>query len=128
MNRFRRIRREFGASMLIRMLVLLFGLLAMTLFDYFAFDSYASGAITAFGLALGFLLRQRIPEGVEHYPLIVKVGLFTYSIILFLGERFGLGKSARLAIITVVTVAIFDLQFWSLSSPSVINEERRKTE
>lgn len=125
MNRFRRIRNEFGLSALIRISLLLVGLLGMTLFDFFAFSGIWAGLIAVGGLALGFLLRRKIPEGVEHYPRIITVGLFVYSIVLFLGDRLGLGNSMKLAIITATTVVIFNLQFWSLSDPSVINTERR---
>jgi hypothetical protein len=125
MNRFRRIRREFGVVTMIRTALLLAGLCAMTLFDYLAFQSFRAGAIAAAGLALGFILRRRIPGGFEHYPRLVSVGLFLYPIILFAGGLLGLGKSAQLAVITAVTAAIFDLQFWSLSDPSVVNAERK---
>lgn len=121
MSRFGRIRREFGVGALARTALLLAGLFATTLLDYFALGSYRAGFIAAAGLALGFLLRRRIPEGVESYPPVVKAGLFVYPIILFVGERLGLDTSAQLAVITAVTAAIFDLQFWSLSDPSVIN-------
>jgi hypothetical protein len=126
MSRFGRIRREFGVGVFVRTVLLLAGLFVMTLFDYFAFGSYRAGVIAAAGLALGFVFRRRIPEGVEYYPPVVRAGLFVYPIILFVGERLGLGKSAQLAVITAVTAAIFDLQFWSFSDPSVINEERGK--
>lgn len=124
MGRFWRIRREFGVWIVARTALLLAGLFAMALLDYFAFKSYKAGVIAAVGLALGFLLRRRIPEGVEHYPRIVSVGLFVYPIILFVGGQLGFSHSARLAVITTVTATIFDLQFWSLSDPSVVNAER----
>lgn len=112
--------------MLVRTALLLAGLFAMTLFDYFAFESFRAGVISAAGLALGFLLRTRIPEGIEHYPGVVSNGLFVYPIILFVGGLFGLGRSAQLGVITAVTVVIFDLQFWSFSDPSVMNSDRKE--
>lgn len=124
MSRFRRIRREFGVGVAVRTALLLAGLFAMGLFDYLAFQSFKAGVIAAVGLALGLLLRNRIPEGAEHYPPIASVGLFVYPIILFVGGLLGLSHSARLAIITAVTVAIFNLQFWSFSDPSVFKAER----
>ena len=126
MNRFRRIRDEFGAGALARTALLLAGLPAMALFDYFAFSSLRAGLIAAAGLALGFLLRRRIPAGIDHYPPVLSALLFVYPIILFAGGLLGLGKSAQLAVITAVTVIIFDLQFWSLSDPSVENGARRR--
>lgn len=128
MNRFRRIQNEFGLSALIRTSVLLIGLLGMALLDFFVFSGIGAGIIAVVGLALGFLFRRKIPEGAEHYPRAIYAGLFVYSIVLFLGDRLGLGNGAKLAIITATTVVIFDLQFWSLSDPSVVNAERSTQE
>lgn len=125
MSRFGRIRREFGVGVFVRTVLLLAGLFAMSLFDYLAFESFRAGLITAAGLAFGFLFRRRIPEGIERYPRVVSVGLFVYPILLFVGDLLGLGRGAQLAVITAVTAAIFDLQFWSLSDPSVINAGRK---
>jgi hypothetical protein len=124
LNRFKRIQHEFGTKALIRTLLLLVGLIGMTLMGFFFFASILAGLIAMVGVVLGFLFRQQIAQGVEHYPRAVFIGLFVYGIILFLGDRLGLEKDAKLAIITATTVIIFDLQFWSLSDPSVVNTER----
>ena len=124
MNRFRRIHTEFGATALLRTTLLLAGLLGMALFDYFAFSSVRAGIIAVVGLALGFLFRRKIAEGVEFYNRAFSVGLFVYSITLLLGDLLGLENGVKLAVIAATTVIIFDLQFWSLSDPSVMNAER----
>jgi hypothetical protein len=124
MNRFRRIHNEFGTWALFRTCVLLVGLVGMTLFDFFAFSSIRAGLIAGVGLVLGFILRRKIPDGVEYYTRVFPVVLFIYPIVLFLGDRLGLDDSVKLAIITLTTVVMFDLQFWSLSDTSVINTER----
>ena len=123
MKRFRRIYDEFGAGALVRTLILLIGLCALPLFDYLGFSSLRAGVIAVVGLALGWLLRHLIVEGVEYYHGILRAGLIAYSIILFVGGLLGLNGSAQLAVITATTVIIFDLQFWSLSDPSVVNSE-----
>jgi hypothetical protein len=124
MNRFRRIRTEFGTKALLRTSLLLAALPGLSLFDYFAFGSARAGVIAAAGLALGFLLRRKIAEGVEYYNRAFSIGLFVYSATLLAGDLLGLGGSAKLAVIAATTVAIFGLQFWSLSDPSVVNAER----
>ena len=124
MNRFQRIRTEFGTKVLLRTTLLLVGLLGMVLLDYFAFSSVRAGIIAVVGLALGFLFRRKIAEGVEFYKRAFSVGLFVYSITLLLGDLLGLEKGMKLTVIVVTTVVIFNLQFWSLSDPSVINAER----
>ena len=126
MNRFRRIYDEFGVGALVRTLILLIGLFALILFDYLGFSSIRAGVIAILGLAVGWLLRQVIAEGVEYYHGILRVGLIAYSIILFVGGLLGLNVSAQLAVITATTVIIFDLQFWSLSDPSVVNSDNIK--
>lgn len=123
-NRFRRIQKEFGVAALLRTSVLLIGLFALTLFDYFAFSSIRAGLIAIVGLFLGWLFRRKIPEGVDYYSSATPGGLALYSITLVLGGLLGIERSTELAIITATTVVIFDLQFWSLSDPSIINAER----
>jgi hypothetical protein len=123
-NRFRRIQKEFGVAALLRTSVLLTGLFALTLFDYFAFSSIRAGLIAIVGLFLGWLFRRKIPEGVDYYSSSTPGGLALYSITLVLGSLLGIERSTELAVITATTVVIFDLQFWSLSDPSVINAER----
>ncbi|MBC7929112.1 MAG: hypothetical protein H7Z38_00930 [Rubrivivax sp.] len=124
MDRFRRIKDEFGTGALIRISVLLIGLILMALFDFFAFSGIGAGLIAAIGLALGFFFRRKIVDGADYYPRAISIGLFVYGIVLFLGDRVGLGNSAKLAVITATTVIMFDLQFWSLSDPSVLNAKR----
>lgn len=124
MNRFWRIQKEFGILALLRTLVLLVGLAGMAMFDYVALGSNRAALIAVVGLSAGSMLREKIAQGAEHYPRIITVGLFIYPIILFLGEQLGLDDSRKLAIITLTTVLIFDLQFWSLSDSSVVNVER----
>lgn len=124
MNRFRRIHSEFGAKALIRTVVLLIGLVGMALLDYFALGGIRAGLIAGVGLGVGFLFRRKIAEGVEYYPRVMSAGLFISSVVLLLGDLLGLANTVKLAIITATTVVIFDLQFWSLSDPSVMNAER----
>src|SRR5918993_3963841 len=111
MNRFRRIRTEFGTKALLRTTLLLAGLLGIALFDYFAFSSVRAVIIVVVGLALGFLFRRKIAEGVEFYNRAFSVGLFVYSITLLLGDLLGLENGVKLAVIAATTVVIFDLQF-----------------
>lgn len=124
LRRFLRIKNEFGTYIFVRILIMLIGLLGMTLLGIFLFSSILAGIITLVGLLLGFLFKNQIPEGVEYYPKIFSVGLFIYAIILLLGDRFGIANNWKLVIITVTTVILFSLQFWSLSDPSVVNEDK----
>jgi hypothetical protein len=128
LNRFCRIHREFGTSAVVRLSVLLIGLLGMALLGLIAFASAWATLVAAIGLALGVLLRQEIARGAKYYSRAIPASLFVYGIVLFLGERLGLDPEARLLIITATTVVVFDLQFWSLSDPSVVNTERRTQE
>jgi len=123
LKRFQRIRAEFGTMVLLRIILLLVGLVGMTILGLFFSSSILAGIIAAVGLVLGFLLRRQIADGAEYYPRAISAGLFVYPIILFLGDRLGIENNIKLAIITLTTVIIFDLQFWSLSDSSVLNSE-----
>ena len=109
---------------LLRTILLLVGLAGITVFGFFSFSSILVGGIAFAGLVLGFLLRQQIVKGAEYYPHVITIGLFVYSIVLFLGDRLGIENNIKLAIIAATTVIVFDLQFWSLSDPSIANPER----
>jgi hypothetical protein len=69
------------------------------IFDYFAFTSVRAGLIAVVGLALGWLFRRKIPEGVEYYCRALSAGLFVYSITLLLGDLLGLETGTNLAVI-----------------------------
>jgi hypothetical protein len=120
-NRFQRIQREFGTLLFLRIASLPFGLIGMTLVGYFAFSSILAGMITLVGLILGFLLRSQIADNVDHYSRVIPIGLFIFGAVGFLGDRFGVENNIKLAIITVTTVIIFNLHFWSLSDEAVVN-------
>lgn len=130
-NRFKRIKAEFGGWVFFRVLLLFLGLLGLFLLNIFILRSFLIFIIIAVGLLAGVLLKNKIADGAEFYPKIITVGLFIYGLVAFLGDRFGFDKQTKLAIIAATTVIIFDLQFWSLSDPSIINQEniedRRKT-
>jgi hypothetical protein len=128
LNRFRKIRQEFGTRAVVRLSVLLVGLVGMALLGAIAFASPWAAVVGAAGLALGFLLRRPIARGIEYYGVVIPAALFVYGIVLVLGDRVGLGDEAKLLIITATTVVVFDLQFWSLSDPSVMNPERPEQE
>ncbi len=124
LKRFRRIKTEFGTYNFVRLIIMLVGLVGMTLLGIFKFSSVLAGIITIIGLLIGFLLKDQIPKGIEYYPKITSVGLFIYGIVLLLGDWFKIGNYWKVIIITVTTVIIFNLQFWSLSDPAVVNEEK----
>ena len=101
MNRFRRIRTEFGAKALLRTTLLLAGVLGMAVFDYFAFSSVRAGIIAVVGLALGFFFRRKIAEGVEFYNRAFSVGLFAMALF----DYFAF-SSVRAGLIAVVGLAL----------------------
>ncbi len=72
---------------LLRTILLLVGLAGITVFGFFSFSSILVGGIAFAGLVLGFLLRQQIVKGAEYYSHVITIGLFVYSIVLFLGDR-----------------------------------------
>ena len=123
-SRFRKIYRKFGMLALLRTLLLLFGLVGMAVLGIVVLGRFDAAVTAVAGLALGAIFHRPIAERVELLTKVVPVGLFIYAVVLFLGKQFGLDNGMKLLIITLTTVVIFDIQFWSLSDPGVYNPER----
>ena len=100
--------------------MLLIGLAGMPLLGFFAFDNLWPTVVSVGGLILGWLLRKQIVDMFEWTSWAVPGALLVYGVLLFFGERFGLSREGQLLIVTFTTVAIFNLQFWQLSDPSIV--------
>ena len=122
-GRFTKIYREFGFGAAARMALLIAGLIGMSIFGLLGFESWWPMLIAVAGLALGFLLKRRIVEIFGWTAWAMPVAAFVYGVMLFVGERLGMSREAQLIIITLTTVVVFDLQFWSLSDPSIVKVE-----
>ena len=123
-QRFTRIHREFGTKVFAKTIFLLIALVGMSLLGMIGLRSPWAAVVAAFGLALGWVLRQTIVECAESLFWAVPAGLFIYGVVLLVGERVkGISRDWQLIIITATTVFLFDLQFWSLSDPSYENSE-----
>lgn len=124
LKRFHRIQNEFGTRAFVGSCILFIGSIGVALADLFIFSSLGSALIAIIGLLFGALLRAKIVEGFEYLDRLRSGTLLVYPIIMFFGKQLGLSTSALLAIITLVTVIVFNLQFWALSDISIINTER----
>lgn len=124
-SRFTRIKNEFGTGALLRILLLLIGLVGMSLLGWFALGTLWPVGISVVGLLAGWLLRGAIVEYGESLTWALPVSLTVYGIVLFVGEKaLGISRETQLFVITVTTVAVFNIQFWWLSDPMVINTKR----
>lgn len=126
--RFTRVRHEFGNKDFAKVVFLLVSLVAMAVIGYFAFDSLLTVAVAAVGLILGWFLRTKIVDHMETLFRLAPKFLFIYGIALTAGQLLGLSREAQLLIITATTAALFNIQFWTLSDPAIINIERAKLE
>jgi hypothetical protein len=125
-SRFARIRNEFGTSVLLRIVLLLLGLVGMSLLGWFALGTLWPVGISVAGLLTGWLLRGAIVDHGESLTWAVPVGLTVFGIVAFVGEKLlGISRETQLLIITATTVIVFNIQFWWLSDPNVINTERK---
>jgi len=122
--RLRRIHQEFGLQALLKTLLLLFGLAAMSLMGILMFERFDAAAIAAGGIVIGALARREIALRALLLPRAVRAGLFVYALVLFAGGQLGLDHPLKLLVITLTTVVLFDLQFWALSDPGVYNRAR----
>jgi hypothetical protein len=124
-SRFMRIKNEFGTKMLLRIVLLLVGLIGMSLLGWFALGSLRPVGISLAGLLVGWLLRRLILEHGESLTWALPVGLTVFGIVAFIGEKvLGMSREAQLMVITLTTVAVFNIQFWWLSDPRVINVKK----
>lgn len=125
LDRFQRIRAEFGNGAFARLMLLLVGLLGMSILGFVFFGSLSALTLALTGFGAGWLLRRVIVDNGERLLWALPTGLFVYGVVLFLGERvLGLPGEAQLLIITATTVIMFDIQFWLLSDPSFVNIDR----
>ena len=122
-DRFHRIHRMFGFGASSRVVLLLAGLAAMSFFGVLGFASWWPAVIATAGLVAGFLLRRQIVAAFEWTSWALPTALFIYGALLFVGEQVGLAREGQLLLITLTTAAVFDLQFWSLSDPSIVKVE-----
>jgi hypothetical protein len=124
MARFTRIYREFGKAALARTLLVGIGMLAMGVAAVVLFRRVDTLLIPIGLTAIGFVARTSIANQVEKLPVAFNLGLTIYSIVLILGDRFGIAHEWKLFIITLTTTLVFNFQFWSLSDPDVYNSEK----
>jgi hypothetical protein len=68
---------------------------------------------------ISFICRRRLSNYVGSLSSVIRIGLFTYAVVLFLGDSLGISNEWKLFIITITTALVFNLQFWSLSDPDV---------
>ncbi len=123
-DRFIQIHRKFGFGASARIGLLVAGLVAMPIFGVLGFGSWWPALIAVAGLVLGFLVRRQIVSAFEWTSWAMPTALFIYSALLFVGERLGISREAQVMLITLTTVAVFDLQFWSLSDPSIVKVDK----
>ena len=127
LSRFARIKNEFGTVLILRVLLLLFGLVGMSLLGWFGLGIVLPVIVSILGLLMGWLLRGLIVEHGKMLTYALPVGLTVFGIILFFSERtLGVSRETQLLAITLTTVAVFNIQFWWLSDPEVINIKREK--
>lgn len=122
-GRLARIHGEFGLGALARTIVLIVGLVALPLFGLLGFQSYWPAIVVAVGLVLGWLLRRWIVDRAEWFSWSMPAALFLYGVLLFLGEQLGLSRAAQVAFMALTTVIVFNIQFWSLSDPSIVRSD-----
>lgn len=123
-NRFRRIYGEFGGIVLARTLLLLAGVIGMAIFGILVIKSPWMLVVAVIGLGGGWLLRRTIVEYFEILSWALPAALFVYGIVLFVGDRIlGLSGEMQLLIITITTVLVFDIQFWSFSDTSIVKTD-----
>lgn len=125
-DRFTRIHTEFGWGASARLVLMIVGLIGMSLLGVFAFGSWWPTIIAIIGIVLGFVLKRQIVDAFEWTTWALPIASVIYGVLLFVGERMGLSREVQLMLITLTTVVVLDLQFWSLSDPSIVKVEEKR--
>ena len=119
LDRLDEIRFKCGTGDFIRISILCLGLIVLSVAGLVAFSSPWPAIAVATGWVLGFLFRKLIVRGFAYCSIVLRVGLIVYGIVIFVGDRIGLSLETKLLVITVTSVIVFNLQFWSVTDPSV---------
>jgi hypothetical protein len=122
-DRFSQIHRKFGFGASGRIALLIVGLIGMAILGALGFNSWWPSVIVVIGLVFGVLLRRQIVDIFEWTTWALPAAGFIFGVLLFVGERIGISREMQLSIITLTTIVVFDLQFWSLSDPSIVRSE-----
>jgi len=125
LHRFARIRHEFGTKDFAKVLLKFVGLVVMSLAGFVFLHSTWTALVAGAGLAAGWLFRKTIFDNMEALFSLAPKFLFIYGIVLTAGQLLSLGREPQLIIIAAATVILFNIQFWPLSDPSIINIEKQ---
>ena len=125
-NRFKRIKTEFGNKAFYKTLLLIIGMLLMAIVPVFYYKNPIFLLTVILGLFIGYMLRKQIVNLSELLPKITSIGLYGYGIILFIGDRIGINDESKILIITITTVIIFNFNYWVLSDKTIINLDNEK--
>jgi hypothetical protein len=124
LERFRRIKREFGTKAFVRLILLLAGLVLMAIAGWGAFNSPWATVVAIAGLGFGWVFRQLIVERIEWLAWALPIALTVSGIVFFVGEKvLDLDREAQLLLITGTIAAAFSIEYWALSDPTVFKIE-----
>lgn len=121
LERFRRIKREFGTWTFVRVVLLLIGLIVMPVIGFAALGSPWAMVISVGGLLIGWAMREVIVEQVEKLAWVTRGTLLALGVISIFGERIlGYGRKGQLLMLTATFVFAFSTEFWARSDPRIV--------
>jgi hypothetical protein len=103
--------------------VVLLGAIAFPVAEWLLFRSVFCLMVVIGVTFLGWLMRRRIMEIGPVYSIYSTRILFAYGVVLFLTKRLGFGHHAQLVVITLATVLMFNLNFWTVSEAAIADQE-----
>lgn len=121
--RFARIRREFGLGAFVSLLILIAGLAYMCLSGLFHLSSPIPLGITLGGFLGGYLLRDQFGALASSLDRVTTTAQVVYAVVFVSVLVWGSDYLIQLTIITIATVLVFSLRFWTLSHPNVFRVE-----
>jgi len=119
--------RDFGGNgPFIRTWIVLIASIVFPVLEWSFFGGITGSCAVVTLTIAGWYFRNSIMEMGEFYNKYSTLILFVYGVVLFLTKRLGVGLHGQLIVITIATVVIFNLNFWSISEAALF--ERNELE
>ncbi|MFO0455024.1 MAG: hypothetical protein ACK5Z0_03370 [Planctomycetota bacterium] len=117
-----------GWNCFLRTLLMLLVATGISVVEYKYLGGLYCALMTVVLTAAGWFFRKTIMEIGPQYRRYARRIFTFYGVLLFIVVRADLGRQVQLAVICLACVAIFNLNFWSISEAAIVDEENAANE
>lgn len=112
-----------GWNLFLRTLLVLLVAVGLSVVEYKYLGGLSCALMTVGLTVAGWIFRKKIMEIGPQYRRYARRILTIYAVLLFIVARADLGRQVQMAVICLACIAIFNLNFWSISEAAVVDEE-----